>query len=181
MLVFDALNGHIRDRADGPIHQQYLPMVKNIRRLLDAAAAAQITVAYAVPNHRRDLPTWQRTAAPDTHVTKVWAGTWAAEVAPEVAPTPRDLIISKVRWSAFFGSMLDVALRLRDVRTLIVCGAATQVGIASTVYEARDLAYDLVIPGDATAGDPKVHDAFLHAFERFARVHSTDEVVAALA
>jgi ureidoacrylate peracid hydrolase len=99
----------------------------------------------------------------------------------EVAPEPRDILVQKFRWSAFFGTSLDVTLRLRDVRTLILCGAAIEVGIASTAFAARDLAYDLVIARDACAGsDPSVSEAFLRSFERLARVHTTDEVVAAL-
>ena len=107
-------------------------------------------------------------------------GTPEAEIIPELAPRPSDDQVLKRRWSAFHGTDLDRRLRARGVDTIVLCGGSTEIGIASTAYAARDLAYNLVIVSDAcTSPNQELHAQLMRdAFPRLARVRSTAQALA---
>ncbi len=194
LLIFDMLNGHIKT-GEPATRTRYQPVIANAVRLLAAARAARMVVAYAVASHRSDSTTsallltdtdnrLRRWGPGDQRTRKpvVAAGTWEAEVIEELAPRPDDYIIPKYRWSAFHQTYLDLALRVRQVNTLLVSGGSTDIGVASTAFAARDLDYHLVIVRDAcTSPEEENHDQFMRRiFPRMARVRTTDEVLAML-
>jgi hypothetical protein len=51
------------------------------------------------------------------------------------------VIVPKQRWSSFFQTNFDLQLRVRGIDTIVIAGGLTDVGIASTVFAARDLDY----------------------------------------
>lgn len=59
-----------------------------------------------------------------------------------------DYTIIKPRWSAFFGTELDLILRRLDVRTVILAGTTTPNCIRTTCYDAIALDYNVVILAD---------------------------------
>ncbi len=59
------------------------------------------------------------------------------------------MVIPKHRWNSFFQTDLDLQLRVRGIDTIVICGGSTDVGIASTVFAARDLDYGIVVIRDA--------------------------------
>jgi nicotinamidase-related amidase len=73
-----------------------------------------------------------------------------SELAPGLVQ-PGDLRITKRQWSAFYGTELDLQLRRRGIRTLVLGGVSTQIGVESTARQAYEHAYELVIVRDATA------------------------------
>jgi len=78
-----------------------------------------------------------------------------------VAPEPGDIIVRKVRVGAFSTTDLDAQLRERGVDTLILAGISTSGVVLSTVRDASDRDYRVLVLADATADpDPEVH-AFL--------------------
>ncbi|HSZ43449.1 MAG TPA: cysteine hydrolase [Trebonia sp.] len=193
LLFFDMLNGHIKT-DDGEIRERYLPVIPNAVKILDAARAAGLLIAYAAANHRadngttattlRDTDNRLRPVASGTFAEPlVRGGTWQSQIIDELAPRPADYMIPKYRWSAFHQTYLDLALRTRGIRTIILCGGSTDVGVASTAYAARDLDYNLVIPADACVSPEKDnHDQFMNRiFPRMARVRTADQIAAMLA
>jgi nicotinamidase-related amidase len=58
---------------------------------------------------------------------------------------PGDLMITKKSWGAFSVPELDLKLRERGVRTIVLGGVATQFGVESTARQAWELGYELVI------------------------------------
>lgn len=60
-----------------------------------------------------------------------------------------DLKVVKRTVGAFQGTDLDALLRARGVRTLVLGGIATNLGVESTARAAGDLGYDLVFVEDA--------------------------------
>ncbi len=107
------------------------------------------------------------------------AGSRAAEIAPEVAPAKGDVMVPKQRWSSFFQTHLDLQLKVRGIDTIVIAGGSTDVGIASTVFAARDLDYGIVVVRDACySSRGNNHDFFMdRVFPRMARVMSVDEAV----
>ena len=67
---------------------------------------------------------------------------------PAIAPTGDDIVVVKRRVSAFSGSDLEVFLRARDIRHLILAGIATSGVVLSTIREAADKDYQLTVLSD---------------------------------
>lgn len=105
-----------------------------------------------------------------------------AEFVPEMAPQPNDLVITKHQWGAFYGTELDLELRRRGVKTIILCGISTNVGVESTARFAYEYGYDQVFAEDACAArTAEEHDfTFKTVFPRIGRVRKTAEIIAAL-
>jgi NAD(P)-dependent dehydrogenase (short-subunit alcohol dehydrogenase family)/nicotinamidase-related amidase len=83
-----------------------------------------------------------------------------AEFPPELEHSPRDIIIMKRQWGAFHGTELDLQLRRRGIRTLVLGGVATNMGVESTARQAWEHGYEVVFAADAISSI----DAQLHAF-----------------
>lgn len=70
---------------------------------------------------------------------------------------PGDLHVTKRQWGAFHGTELDLQLRRRGVRSIVLGGVATHIGVESTARQAWEHGYELVILKDgtsSTAGEP---------------------------
>jgi ureidoacrylate peracid hydrolase len=77
-------------------------------------------------------------------------------------------VIDKHRWSVFYGTRLDPLLSILGTRLLIVCGAATNTCVETTVRDAymRDL--DVVIVSDCVAGVNTVwHETALEVWTQY--------------
>jgi nicotinamidase-related amidase len=95
------------------------------------------------------------------------------------APPPAsDLIITKRHWGAFYGTELDLQLRRRGVRTIVLAGIATNIGVESTARSAAEHGYELVIPQDLCACvSAESHEfSFKHVLPRLARI-TTSELI----
>ena len=107
---------------------------------------------------------------------------WLADPA-ELPTQPGDIAIVKRQWGAFHGTELDLQLRRRGIRTIVLAGIATSIGVESTARFAWELGYDIVFAEDATSGpDAAMHaNSFEKVFPRLGRVRTTADVLAALA
>ena len=195
LLFFDMLNGHVK-KNDPATKARYAPVIGCAVRLLEAARRAGVVVMYAAAHHRADNATSAHLATDTDNRLRpipsgttrelkpvVAAGTWEAQVIDELKPQPQDYMIPKFRWSAFYQTYLDLALRNRNIDTLLISGGSTDVGVASTAYAARDLDYNLVVVSDAcTSPEQDNHEQFMRRiFPRMARVRTTEEVLRMLA
>jgi nicotinamidase-related amidase len=106
---------------------------------------------------------------------------WLADPA-ELPTQPGDIAIVKRQWGAFHGTELDLQLRRRGIRTIVLAGIATSIGVESTARYAWELGYDIVFAEDATSGpDAAMHaNSFEKVFPRLGRVRTTADVLAAL-
>jgi nicotinamidase-related amidase len=192
LLFFDILNGYIPEPEPGK-PRELRPWVQNAVRLGKAGRAAGLPVCFAKGNHRPDNATSALiltdtnnalTPWPNGEVTKtkmhVVAGDKSSDVLADLEPKADDYYIVKYRWSAFFQTYLDLALRARGIDTIIVSGGSTDVGVASTLYSGRDLDYNQIVVSDAcgTSRNQSVHDMLMElVFPRMARVRTTDQVI----
>jgi ureidoacrylate peracid hydrolase len=105
-------------------------------------------------------------------------GSWGAEICPEVRPKPDETVVVKHRFSAFAGSDLDLVLRSRRIRTLVVAGVVTYVCVESTVRDAFFADYHVVVCGDCVAGwNPEWHRVSLEIMDwGFAEVVASERV-----
>jgi len=93
-----------------------------------------------------------------------------------------DLLITKHQWGAFYGTELDLQLRRRGVRAIVLCGIATNFGVESTARDAWERGYAIVFAEDAMAGlNAEAHQfAIGTIFPRLGRVRSTEQILGAI-
>jgi nicotinamidase-related amidase len=105
-----------------------------------------------------------------------------AELVPELGVQSGDLLITKRQWGAFHGTELDLQLRRREVRTIVLGGISTNIGVESTARSAYEHGYAQVLAEDAMASNSAEMHAFAvkNIFPRLGYVRSTDEILAAL-
>ena len=114
------------------------------------------------------------------HIRK---GSKDSEVAAEIAPAPGDVMVPKNRWSSFFETNLELQLRVRGIDTIVIAGGSTDVGIAATVFAARDMDLGIVVVRDACYSMRGDNNAFFmeRVFPRMGRVMTVDEAVKLMA
>jgi nicotinamidase-related amidase len=180
LLVMDVQRGVVERFADDPGYLQRLSGA------ITAARAAAIPVAYVTisfrPGHPEISPrnaTFAAAAASGGFAD----GSPATEVHPAVAPQPGDVLVTKRRVSAFTGSDLQVVLRSLGAGTLVLTGIATSGVVLSTLRQAADLDYRLVVLSDGCLdADPEVHRVLTEkVFPRQAAVRTVAQWAAELA
>src|SRR6266446_9389035 len=97
-------------------------------------------------------------------------------------PQASDLIIAKHQWGAFYGTELDLQLRRRGIRTIVLAGIAANFGVESTARDAWERNYELVFVEDAMASftEESHHFAITTIFPRLGLVRTTAEVLESL-
>lgn len=83
----------------------------------------------------------------------------ATAVHDAVAPEPGDIVVRKTRVGAFSTTDLDEQLRDRGITTVVLAGLSTSGVVLSTVRDAADRDYRVVVLADACADpEPGVHE-----------------------
>jgi ureidoacrylate peracid hydrolase len=106
----------------------------------------------------------------------------SAEIIPELAPRPDELVIQGHTYDKFYGTPLDLALRSRNIRYLIITGVLTDICVNCTLMSAaiRDYRVTAITDGVATLW-PELQQACFEIWRRkFARLRTTVEMVAEL-
>lgn len=105
-----------------------------------------------------------------------------AELVPELGLGQKDIVITKHQWGAFYGTPLDLNLRRTGVKTIVLCGIATSMGVESTARAAYELGYNQIFAEDAMASfTEEEHSSTVNnIFSKLGKVKSTKEIIAAL-
>lgn len=156
-------------------------MVPRLDRFLSNARAAAVPVIFVAAGYDAE---YQSSVQRERHLRRVGrvfpvcpSGTWGSEFFV-VAPKPGEPVIVKRRYSAFHGTDLDLLLRNRGIRTLVLAGVATNVCVETAARDAYMRDYYVVIVGDCTAArDDQVHRAALANVEANFGVVSTAEAL----
>ncbi|MER6947505.1 hydrolase [Nonomuraea sp. NPDC000554] len=105
------------------------------------------------------------------------------EVADDLAGHPRDIVVTKRNWSAFYGTDLDLQLRRRGITQIVLTGAATSIGVESTARAAHEHGYNVALATDAmTDLDADAHRHSIEKiFPRLGETGTTADILALLA
>lgn len=105
-----------------------------------------------------------------------------ADLVNELGVGKNDVIITKRQWGAFYGTDLELHLRRRGIKTIVMTGIATNIGVESTARDAYERGFNQIIVEDACAAlSEEAHNhSFNTTFGRFAKVRSTEQVLEAL-
>ena len=150
--------------------------IANIRRLLDAAHAANIPVYYTAQPPRQN-PADRRL------LTDFWGDGLQddenAQILGELAPTEADTVLTKWRYSAFVRSPLEEQLKDLGRNQLIIGGIYAHIGCLTTALEAfmRDIQPFMVADALADFTEKEHRMACEYASGRCARVLNTTEAL----
>jgi nicotinamidase-related amidase len=104
-----------------------------------------------------------------------------SDVHPDLARTDRDVVVTKTRVGAFSTTNLHTHLRGRGIDTLILGGVATGGVVLSTVRDAADRDYRLLVLRDCCLDEPEVHGVLMDkVFPRQADVIDVPELATLL-
>jgi nicotinamidase/pyrazinamidase len=163
-IIVDMLNDFVRPGAPLRVEgaQALIPIIARGRQ---AARQASAQVLYLCDAHRPDDPEFR---AWPPHAVR---GSPGAQVVEELAPGPQDIVIPKRRFSGFFGTDLDLNLRERGLRRLVICGLLTDICVYHTAADAAQLAYEVLVAKNAVAAATEEDNQFaLKQMERLLKV-----------
>jgi ureidoacrylate peracid hydrolase len=96
----------------------------------------------------------------------------------------RDLVVTKLRYSAFIQGSSDLAERLRErgIDTVVITGCVTNVCCESTARDAMMLNFKtiMVSDGNAAANDQEHANSLIAFYLNFGDVQTTDELIAGM-
>jgi nicotinamidase/pyrazinamidase len=144
LLVIDMLEDFIREDAplEVPSGRDIIPA---IQREIQRAHSQNQPVIYLCDRHAPKDPEFQYW---HKHAVR---GTKGAEIIPEIAPGPNDLVVAKTSYSGFFQSTLQETLKNLGVDKLRLTGVCTNICVLYTAADAAMRGFEVEVVDDATA------------------------------
>jgi nicotinamidase-related amidase len=104
------------------------------------------------------------------------------ELVPELGRESSDVVVTKHQPNAFYGTDLELQLARRGIRTIVLGGISTNVGVEATARAAHERGFEQVfVPDVMAAREADLHDhSVRRIFPTLGRVRSLDVVLAAL-
>jgi nicotinamidase-related amidase len=151
------------------------------RRLLQIARALDLLTIHVNVVFRPGFPEIDSRNELFRHLSDsglVTPGSDGVKIHSALRPSEYEPVIAKHRIGAFAGTELERLLRACDVRTLVLAGVTTSGVVLSTVRQAFDLDYELVVASEAcTDADAEVHNVLIEkVLPQHARVVTIDEL-----
>lgn len=155
-------------------------VIRNTSSLISAARAVGVTVIYVSVGFRKGYPEVSQNNTIFSSIKEngiFMVDDESTAIHADVAPLENEAVIVKHRVGAFSFTELDLVLRAQRIETLILTGVTTSGVVLSTVGQAFDLDYRLVVVSDCCADPDQDTNLFLlekilpqHAFV----THSTE-------
>lgn len=171
LLVMDVQAG-IVERLDAK--KKY---IKQLKMVIKSAHLNQIPVIFVVVGFRLGMPEISTSNKSFNAIKENDTLKKMVNPTPSIKPSKDDIVVNKLRVSAFTGSDLEVILRAQNIRHLVLSGIATSGVVLSTLREAADKDYALTVLSDLCADfDNEVHKLLTEKiFPRQAEVMSSKE------
>ncbi|KAH6644336.1 isochorismatase family protein [Boeremia exigua] len=139
---------------------RFTPLIPTISHLLTAFRRASFPVIHTREGHEASLAT---VSSRELHRSRVSGAQIGApgplgrflirgekghDIIPELAPLRDEVVIDKPGRGAFANTELEAVLRAKGVRNLVVCGVTADACVSTTVREASDRGYDVLVVAD---------------------------------
>ncbi|HKG41650.1 MAG TPA: isochorismatase family cysteine hydrolase [Nitrososphaeraceae archaeon] len=170
LLVIDVQNGFVSKGGSydllGMETSHYRDVIPKIRDLINLCKNVRIPIFYTQAVRESsgiDLLTRSHKILPKSREERIKKKpicvreTWDAEIVDEIKPAEGDHVVIKRRDSAFHDTEIGVWLRSLNIDTLIFCGIDTSICVETSLRDAFNIGYDVVLISDATASNNKKH------------------------
>lgn len=144
-------------------------VIANAERIVEAARVASVPIIFTQEVHRSTGVDFGRELDGDESVhclegaltTELWP-----TLAPRIEANVHEYLITKRRYSAFFGTDMEILLRGLGAETLILIGNLTDVCVHYTFVDAHQFDYHVRVIVDCVCGSSIArHEAALDAME----------------
>ncbi|QND54242.1 cysteine hydrolase [Phyllobacterium sp. 628] len=156
LVVYDMQIGILRQMKEGPA------ILERVLKTLEIARSAGIRVFFmrhmSLPKRMagafqyRQMMVWQRKTSAEEVEPWFLRDSPGFGLAPELAVRDDEAIFDKITFSAFEGTPLAIAMRDCGLKSFIICGIATEIGIDPTVRHGADLGLIPIVVTDACGG-----------------------------
>lgn len=169
LVVVDMQNGFVSPEGSygklGMNISHYRSIIPKIRELIDYCRKVGIPIFYTEAVREAsgiDLLTHVHILLPksreETHKVPICIrGTWDGNTIDELKPTDEDHLIIKRRDGAFQDTEFRMWLQSLGVNALVFCGVDTSICVETSLREAFNLGYDIMLISDATASGNQQH------------------------
>lgn len=169
LLVIDIQQEDFREMREDNLNDPAWDCIRNAKRVLDVFRAKKLPVIQIKEVHRPDMVDFGREldGAEGIHCIENSPYTDYAKL---TYPIQGEYLISKRRYSAFFGTDLEILLKGLHVDTLYLIGGLTDVCIHYTAVDAHQHDYHIKVVTDAVAGSStEAHHYALRAIQYLQR------------
>ncbi len=139
LLVIDMLNDFIREDGKLTNGKPGLEIVPYIKNKIKEYRDKNYKIIYICDNHEEDDLEFKMFPK---HCVK---GSEGSAIIKELSPLVDDKIILKRRYSAFFGTELDLYLRENKINEIGIVGVCTNICVLYTTADARNLSYEVSV------------------------------------
>ncbi|MGQ9646836.1 MAG: cysteine hydrolase family protein [Thermodesulfobacteriota bacterium] len=164
IIVVDMLKDNLKESSRNPYYGEGKAIVPSLQRLLGEGRKRGFPVVFACDSFLEGDFIFK--GRMKVHSLR---GTQGAEVIDDLKPQPKDIILPKRRFSAFFKTDLDQTLRMLGVDTIVVTGMTTEVCVLMTVMDGLSHDFSAILIEDCTAsGNREFHLKCLSLYRDFA-------------
>jgi gluconolactonase len=190
MIIQDMQNDVIGEAgafaaSGSPVHARSQRVVENIRRLADVARARGVMIIHVwfvvepgAPGLTLNAPLFEGLV--DSHA--MVRGSFGAAPVAGLEPQGGDLVVEKMRMSAWEGTRLETMLKSGKRDMIINTGAWTNMSVEHTARTGADKGYFMIVPEDCCSTmNAEWHNASINfALQNVSIVTNADSVIAAL-
>jgi nicotinamidase-related amidase len=155
LLVMDMQAGILRNLQDSA------ELIGNVAKAISHARVKKIPIIYVTIGFRPGMPELNMNNKSFVASKERFASVSMDEfmkIESALSPLSEDIVVVKRRVSAFTGSDLEVILRSQGIQRMVLTGIATSGVVLSTVREAADKDYRIIVLSDGCAdSDAEVH------------------------
>lgn len=169
LLVIDIQQEDFREMREDNLNDPAWDCIRNAKRVLDVFRAKKLPVIQIKEVHRPDMVDFGRELDGSEGIHCIEDSPYT-DYAKLTYPIQGEYLISKRRYSAFFGTDLEILLKGLHVDTLYLIGGLTDVCIHYTAVDAHQHDYHIVVVTDAVAGSStEAHHYALRAIQYLQR------------
>lgn len=151
LLVIDIQQEDFKEMNGDHLNAPEWNCIRNAKRVLDVFRARKLPVIQIKEVHRPDMVDFGRELDGSEGVHCIESSPYT-DYADLTYPIEGEYLISKRRYSAFFGTDLEILLKGLHVHTLYLIGGLTDVCIHYTAVDAHQHDYHIRVVTDACSG-----------------------------
>ena len=167
LILVDVQNSFFHPQGESfyPAAREIVP---NLQRLLATARQHDRLIVHVSDCHRGGMVDFESHKLPAHGLAGSFNADFYEGFGPGGSASSREVEIIKRRYSAFFGTDLDMLLREQAIERLVVAGVKTNICVRATIQDGFGLGYKCLLAREATNSNrPHLAAASLEDIDRY--------------